>query len=328
MNIQIKGMGHFLPETVLSNKDLEKIVDTSEEWIIDRTGIRERRIADPKANTSDLAIEASRVALERAGIKAEELDLIVVGTATPDMVFPSTACLVQDALGARNAAAFDLSAGCTGFIYALVVAEKFLNSTGCNNALVIGAEVLSRITDYSDRNTCVLFGDGAGAAVLGKGNSDAGIICSFLGADGSGGPFLQVPAGGCALPASEDTVKSRLHFIRMNGNEIFRFATRITMEASDRLLSMAKMTYDDIDFFVPHQSNLRIIKTAQKRMNLPLEKTLINVDKFGNMSAACIPVALSMAEEEGRIKPGHIVLMVSFGAGLTYGGALIRWGRD
>lgn len=328
MKIKIMGIGHALPEKVLTNKELENIVNTTESWIIERTGILERRIADKQTATSDLSYQAALMALERSGIKAEEIDLIIVGTLTADMLLPSTACIVQDKIGACNAAAFDLGAGCTGFVYALTVAEKFLQSDQYKYALVIGAEVLSCVTDYTDRNTCVLFGDGAGAVVLGKGSGEAGIINTYLGADGSGAKHLCVPAGGSRMPASAETIKDKMHFLRMNGNEIFRFATRITTVVSEKLLNMAGLSYSDIDIFIPHQSNLRIIKTAMKRMKLPEEKILINIREFGNMSAACIPVGLSVAEQEGRLKPGDLVLMVAFGGGLTYGGALVRWGRD
>jgi 3-oxoacyl-[acyl-carrier-protein] synthase-3 len=328
MKTQILGIGHALPPKVLTNNELEKMVDTTEEWIIERTGIRERRIADNNTATSDLSYQASLMALERSGISAEEIDLIIVGTLTPDMLLPSTACFVQDKLGAINAAAFDVAAGCTGFVYALTTAKKFLQSPQYKYALVIGGEVLSCVTDYADRNTCVLFGDGAGAVVLGKGSGDSGIINTYLGADGSGAKHLYVPAGGSRMPASLQTVNDRMHFMRMNGNEIFRFATRITLEISNKLLEMAGLDYKDVDIFIPHQSNLRIIKTAMKRMKIPEEKTLINIRDFGNMSAACIPVGLSLAEQEGRLNPGDLVLMVAFGGGLTYGGALVRWGRD
>ncbi len=322
------GMGHALPERILDNKELEQIVDTNDQWIVERTGIRERRIADQGIATSDLACQAAVVALEHAGVKAEELDLIIVATASPDMLFPATACLVQDKIGAAHAAAFDLSAGCTGFVYALTVAEKMLLASDYNHALVIGAETLSRLTDYTDRNTCVLFGDGAGAAVLGKADSENGIFTAYLGSDGSGAEHLCLPAGGSARPASLQTIEDRLHYIKMNGKEIFRFATKITVELSDKILAGAGMGYQDINLFVPHQSNMRIIKTAMKWMNMSEDRTIINVDKFGNMSSACLPVALSIAEEEGRVKPGDIVLMVAFGAGLTYGGVLLRWGRS
>lgn len=328
MRAQILGVGHALPERRLTNQELEQMVDTSDQWIVERSGIRERRIADPPTKCSDLAYQAAAMALQRAGIAARQLDLIIVATATPDMSFPSTACIVQDLLGASNAAAFDLEAGCTGFIYGLDVAHKYLLSEDYNYILIIGAEVLSRIINYKDRNTCVLFGDGAGAAVMGKGHDGYGLLSSVIGADGSGARFLTLPAGGTAIPASLETVQNGLHFVQMNGNEVFRFASRILPEISSKVLQKAGYTYSDIDIFVPHQANIRIIKTAMKRMNIPAEKTLINLDKYGNISAACIPVALSQAEEEGRLKAGDLVLLAAFGAGLTYGGGLLRWGRD
>lgn len=321
-------MGHALPAAILNNHQLEQMVDTSDEWILERTGIRERRIAAPNETTADLSYQAAKMALERSATAAQDLDLIIVGTSTPDMLFPSTACLVQERLGADNAAAFDVEAGCTGFIYALTIAEKFLLSPEYKKILVIGAEVLSRFTDYTDRNTCVLFGDGAGAVVVGKGEGESGVLSSFLGADGSGGEHLSMPAGGSAIPASQESIEQRLHYIKMDGNKIFRFATKIIVKVSEKLLTRAGLAYQDIDIFIPHQANLRIIKTAMKRMGIPAERTLINLDQFGNMSAACIPVALSMAEEEGKLRKGDLILMVAFGAGLTYGGILLRWGRD
>lgn len=328
MKIQIYGVGHALPARILTNQELERMVDTNDQWIVERTGIRERRIGAPGTATSDLAYEAAQMALERAGIKAEQVDLIIVATSTPDMLFPSTACLVQERLGAWNAAAFDLSAGCTGFVYALSVAEKFLLSPDNKYILVIGAEMCSRMVDYSDRNTAILFGDGAGAAVVGRGDGGNGILSAYLGADGRGARHLYMPAGGSAIPASHETVENKMHFARMNGQEIFKFATSIIPEVGDRLLGEAGLRYEDIDFFVPHQANLRIIKTAIKRSEIPLEKTLLNIQKYGNMSAACIPVALSEAELEGKLKAGDLVLMIAFGAGLTFGGILLRWGRS
>lgn len=327
MKVKILGMGHALPDKILSNKDLEMMVDTSDEWIKERTGIDERRIGEKGLTTSDLCEKAARHALLKAGVKPEELGLIVVATVTPDMMFPSTSCIVQDKLGAYNAAAFDLGAGCTGFIYALSVAEKFLLASEHKYALVIGADMLSRITDYTDRATCILFGDGAGAAVLGKEEGECGIMATYLGADGGGAGLLYMPAGGAKLPSSEETVKNRLHYIKMNGNEVFRFATRIMGTVSDKLIQMAGITYDEIDYFVPHQANIRIIQTAMKKMDIGEEKTVINLERFGNMSAASVPVAMSEADEEGKFKEGDLILTVAFGAGLTFGGALIRWGR-
>ena len=328
MKVQIYGMGHALPARILTNQELEQMVDTSDQWIVERTGIRERRIGAAGTATSDLAYEAARMALERAGVKAGQVDLIIVATATPDMLFPSTACLVQERLQASNAAAFDLAAGCTGFVYALSVAEKFLLSPDNKYILVIGAEMCSRMVDYSDRNTAVLFGDGAGAALVGGGNGENGMLGTYLGAEGSGAKYLYMPAGGSAMPASHETVENKMHYVRMNGQEIFKFATSILPAVGDRLLAQSGLRYEDVDLFVPHQANLRIIKTAIKRSQIPLEKTLLNIHKYGNMSAACIPVALSEAEQEGKLKAGDLVLMIAFGAGLTYGGALLRWGKD
>lgn len=328
MYIQVMGMGHALPSKILSNKELETMVDTSHEWIVERTGVLERRIADPQTTTSDLCYQAALMALNNAGIEAEQLDLIIVGTTSPDMLFPSTACIIQERLQAFNAAAFDMEAGCTGFIYALAVAEKFLLSPTFNHVLVIGADLCSRFVDYTDRNTCILFGDGAGAAVLGKGSSKPGLLNTHIAADGRGGKHLYMPAGGSATPASVESVEGKLHFIKMNGNEIFRFASKVVVEIANILLDECGLQYQDIDLFIPHQANLRIIQTAMKRMSIPAEKTIINLDKFGNMSAACIPVALSMASAEGRLKSGDLVLMIAFGAGLTYGGAILSWGRD
>ncbi|HEX3011274.1 MAG TPA: beta-ketoacyl-ACP synthase III [Syntrophomonadaceae bacterium] len=328
MKAQIKGTGFFLPARILSNHDLESMVDTNSLWIEERTGILERRIGDNNMATSDLCYQAAHMALEHSGIEPQDIDLIIVATVTPDMPFPSTACIIQERLKAVNASAFDLEAGCTGFIYALSVAEKILLASNMKNVLVIGAEMLSRITDYEDRSTCILFGDGAGAVILGKGESNYGILSSMLGADGSGADLLYMPAGGSKLPSSRETVENRQHYIKMNGNEVFRFATSTIPKVCNELLASADLTYKDIDLFVPHQANLRIIKTAMKHMKLSPDCVLTNMDRFGNMSSASIPVALSLAEQEGRIKPGDLILTVGFGAGLTYGGAIIRWGSD
>jgi 3-oxoacyl-[acyl-carrier-protein] synthase-3 len=328
MTAQIKGTGYALPERILSNYDLESMVNTNNQWIQDRTGITERRIGDSNTATSDLCYEAALMALNHSGVHPKDINLIIVATVTPDMLFPSTACIIQDRLQAYNASAFDLEAGCSGFIYGLTVAEKFLLAPDVQNVLVIGAETLSKITDYQDRSTCILFGDGAGAAVVSKGHKNYGILSSMIGADGRGANLLYMPAGGSRLPSSIKTIEDRQHFIKMNGNEVFRFATKKMNELSSQLLEAAGLNYSDIDLFVPHQANLRIIKTAMKHMDMPMEKVLINIDRFGNMSSASIPVALSMAEQEGRLKAGDIVLTVAFGAGLTFGGAVIRWGSD
>ncbi|HSV32419.1 MAG TPA: beta-ketoacyl-ACP synthase III [Atribacteraceae bacterium] len=322
--VKILGIGTGIPEACLTNRDLERMVETSDEWITSRSGIAARRIAAHDEPASALAVTASRKALEDAGIDASELDLIIVATVTPDMLFPATACLVQNEIGARKAACFDLEAGCTGFVYALSIAEKYLTGGGGRKALVIGVETLSKIVDWQDRSTCVLFGDGAGAAVLGLA-SEPGIYATYLGADGSGGRLLELPAGGSRFPASSETLSERLHFIHMNGNEVFKFAVRIMEEASREVLRRAGMSIEVVDLFIPHQANIRIIHAAAKRLAVSPDRIFVNVHKYGNTSSASIPIALSEAREEGRIQDGSLVLLVGFGAGLTWGSALIRW---
>ncbi|NLB18688.1 MAG: ketoacyl-ACP synthase III [Syntrophomonadaceae bacterium] len=327
MTSVVLGIGTAVPDKILTNLELESMVDTTDEWILSRTGIEERRIADPAQATSDLALSASKLALERAGISADELDLILVATVTPDMIFPATACILQEALGAVNAGAFDLSAGCSGFIYALTIADQFLRGGKCRYVLIAAAETLSRITNYEDRNTCILFGDGAGAAVLGQGSKPYGIISTYIGADGSGESLLHVPAGGSRLPASQETIGKDLHYIHMQGNEVFKFAVSIIPDCITRVLKESGMAIENVDHFVFHQANRRILKTAVKRMNLPWEKLIVNLEKYGNISAASIPLALGEAVEDGRVKEGDLVMMVAFGAGLTMGAALVRWGE-
>ena len=324
---QILGTGYAVPDRVLTNRELESMVDTSDEWIITRTGIRERRICSPDWATSDLALLAAEKAIKNAGIEAGDLDLILVATVTPDMIFPSTACLLQGRLGADKAAAFDISAGCTGFIYALAVADRFLMAGDYRYILVVGAETLSRITDYTDRNTCVLFGDGAGAVVVGRGSGANGILSTYLAADGSGESLLYLPAGGSRMPATHQTVDEHLHYIRMQGNEVFRFAVNAIPECVRQVLEPAGVSIDEIDHFVFHQANIRILQTAVKRMKIPWEKTIVNIERYGNMSAASIPLAIAEAVEEGIIHPGQLLVMVGFGAGMTMGSALVRWGR-
>jgi 3-oxoacyl-[acyl-carrier-protein] synthase-3 len=316
-----------VPERILNNQDLELMVDTSDDWILSRTGIRERRICGPDQATSDLALSAAEQALKESGIEASDLDLILVATVTPDMVFPSTACLLQARLGASNAAAFDISAGCTGFVYALAVADRFLKTGDYRYVLVVAAETLSRITDYTDRNTCVLFGDGAGAMVLGRGTGPSGILSTYLGADGTGESLLYVPAGGSRIPTSQQTVSEHLHYIRMQGNEVFRFAVTTIPECVRRVLEPAGVSINEVDHFIFHQANLRILQTAAKRMRIPWDKMLINIERYGNMSAACIPLAVAEAVDDNMIQPGQLLLMVAFGAGLTMGSTLVRWGR-
>lgn len=314
-----------MPEQILTNSDLEKIVETNDEWIVSRTGIRERHIAAPHEATSDLAYEAALKALESAGMKAEDLELIIVATITPDTSFPSTACILQDKLGAKGAAAFDLSAACSGFVYSLATATNFIKTGMYNNALVIGADTLSRITDYTDRNTCVLFGDGAGAVILGEVPEGRGFQSFDLGAEGAGGSLLKLEAGGSRLPASAQTIEDKKHFIYMNGREVFKFAVRVMGTATERVLSKAGLGKENIDLFVPHQANIRIIQSAMQRLDLPEEKVVVNVDRYANTSAASIPLALVEAAEEGRMKEGDTVLMVGFGGGLTWGASVLIW---
>ncbi|QNO15661.1 ketoacyl-ACP synthase III [Alkalicella caledoniensis] len=323
-NVKIAGVGYSVPEKILTNKDLEKIVDTSDEWITQRTGIQERRVAAKGEPTSFFATIAAQKALEMSGIQAEEIDLIIVGTVTPDMAFPSTACIVQKNIGAKKAAAFDLEAACTGFIYGMSVATSFIENNIYKNVLVIGAETLSTIVDYEDRNTCILFGDGAGAVVLTK-SEEKQVLAIDLGADGTGGDLLSRPAGGSLNPITEENIKNREHFVKMAGQEVFKFAVNIMNETSKKCIEKAGLTNENIDFFIPHQANIRIIESAVKRLKISPEKVYINLDKYGNMSAASIPVALGEAVEKGLIKKGDNVLMVGFGGGLTWGGTLIKW---
>ncbi|HBT20030.1 MAG TPA: 3-oxoacyl-ACP synthase [Peptococcaceae bacterium] len=323
--VGILGTGICLPEKVLTNKDLEKMVDTSDEWIRTRTGIVERRIADPDTPTSVLAEKAARMALKNARIKAEDIGLIIVATVTPDMIFPATACLVQNRLGAISAAAFDLEAGCSGFIYGLVSGAQFVASGVYDYVLVIGAETLSRIVNWEDRNTCVLFGDGAGAVVIGPVPNGYGLLGIDLGSDGSGADLLDVPGGGSLNPATKYTVENKMHFLRMNGNEVFKFAVRIIGDSSIRALMSAGLKKEEIDFLIPHQANIRIIQAAVKRLKLSNDKVYVNLDRYGNTSAASVPIALHEAYEEGLIKKDSIIVLVAFGAGLTWGAAVIRW---
>lgn len=321
----IIGIGSCVPEKVLTNFDLEKIVDTTDEWIVTRSGIRARRIVNEGVAASDLATEAARRALESASLKPEELDLIICATITGDMPFPATSCLIQDRLGAKNAGAFDLQAGCSGWVYALSVATQFILTGVYERVLVVGVDILTSVTDWTDRSTCVLFGDAAGAAVIGPTSSDNGILSVHLGADGSGGDLLKIDAGGSRMPASEETVRQRLHYIKMNGREVFKFAVRIMSEASMKALDACGLTTNDVDLFVPHQANIRIIEAAAERLNIPSEKVFVNVQNYGNTSAASIPLALDEAYRFGRIKPGNVVVVVGFGAGLTWASSVLKW---
>lgn len=323
--VGIIGTGKYVPERIITNQQLEQMVETNDEWIVTRTGISERRMAAPEEATSDLAYEASKAAIAAAGLTVEDIDLIIVATITPDMAFPSTSCLLQEKLGAKQAAAFDLSAACSGFIYGLATATSMISSGLYKHVLVVGAETLSRITDYTDRNTCILFGDGAGAVVLGKVAEGRGFKSFQLGADGGGGELLKVSGGGSRMPATEESVASRQHFIHMAGNDVFKFAVRIMGSAAEEALRKADMTKDQIDLLIPHQANIRIIQSALNRLNLPEEKCMINLNNYGNMSAASIPVALAEAVEQNRVKEGDALVFVGFGGGLTWGASVLIW---
>ena len=322
---KIVGLGKYVPPKVLTNADLEKMVDTSDEWISTRTGIKERHIVKKGEATSDLAYEAAKQALKHSQIKAKNLDLIIVATITPDTQFPSTACYLQSYLGAKNAACFDISAACAGFPYALAMAWQFLKSGFYRNTLVIGAEVLTSITDWEDRSTCVLFGDGAGAAVLVPCRAKTGILNCYLGGDGSLGDMLILPAGGSRRPATQETIKKRLHYIKMRGNEVFKIAVRIMVDTAKKTLAGCDLTTKDIDLLVPHQANSRIINAVAKRLDLSSQQVFVNIDRYGNMSSASSAIALCEAYEEGRIKKGNIVVLDAFGGGIVWGGCAIKW---
>ncbi|RNB54719.1 ketoacyl-ACP synthase III [Brevibacillus gelatini] len=324
-SVGILATGSYTPERVLSNFDLEKMVETTDEWIVSRTGIRERRICSPEQASSDLAYEAAKKALERANISAEQLDMIIVATVTPDMMFPSTACILQEKLGAKRAAALDVSAACTGFLYGITTAAQFIANGLYKYVLVVGVETLSKITNYKDRNTCVLFGDGAGAAVIGEVREGFGFQSFELGADGAGGELLCLPAGGSRIPASSETVEKNLHYLSMAGSEVFKFAVRVMNSATEAVLSKAGVDRENIDLLVPHQANKRIIDSAVQRFGLSEDKVVINLDRYGNMSSASIPVALDEAIAAGRVKEGDNVILVGFGGGLTWGATLLKW---
>jgi 3-oxoacyl-[acyl-carrier-protein] synthase-3 len=323
----IVGWGKYVPKRVLSNSALSQMVDTSDEWIQTRTGIHERHLVEKGETTASMAIHAARQALDIAQINPIQLGLIIVATATPDYLFPSTACLVQDALGATNAAAFDLSAGCTGFIYGLSVAANSLAAGAYKTAMVIGAETLSTIIDWSDRATCVLFGDGAGAVILQAEQNEGGVLATSLGSDGSGAKLLWLPAGGSQMPASESTLAKGLHFIHMNGREIFRFAVKVMHTATCEVIEKSGHSLSDLALLIPHQANQRIIDAAARSMNLPSEIMFSNVERYGNTSAASIPIALCEAVEMNRIQSGDLIVCVGFGAGLTWGAIAIQWSR-
>jgi 3-oxoacyl-[acyl-carrier-protein] synthase III len=316
--VSITGLGTYTPDRVLTNAELSELVDTSDEWIMERTGIRERRIAAPEQAMTDLALPAARIALERAGVKSTELDLIIVATVTPDMMFPTTGSLLGDLLPAPNAAAYDLLAGCTGFVYALAQAHAMVASGLSKKALVVGGDVLSKILDWTDRSTLVLFGDGAGAVVLER-VEEGGFLGFELGADGGGGKHLWLPGSGSRTFENADKL------VKMNGREVFKFATRVMVSSAEALLAELGRTIEDVDVYVPHQANTRIIDYATKKLGIPEDRVIVNVDKYGNTSSGSIPLALADAEAEGRLEPGATVLMTGMGAGLTWGSALMEW---
>jgi len=323
----IIGWGHYVPEHVLTNADLEQMVETNNEWIMSRTGIRERRVAAPDETTATLGASAARKALAVAHLDPSDLDLIMVATATPDYFFPSTACVVQSLLGVTRIPAFDIGAACSGFIYALATATQFIRTGVYSRILVIGAETLTRLTDYTDRRTCVLFGDGAGAVVLEATDQRRGLLSLTLGADGSGGDLLRAPGGGFTLPVTQEIIDRRAQYITMEGSEVFKFAVRTMGDAAIEAIARAGMHFREIDMLIPHQANLRIIEATAKRLDLPRDRVWVNIDRYGNTSAATIPISISEASDRGLLHEGANLLLVAFGGGLTWGASVIRWGR-
>lgn len=322
---RIIATGSYLPDKILTNSELEGRVDTTNEWIIERTGIKERRIAEASQATSDLAYEASKTALSNSGLKPKDIDIIIVATVTGDMPFPATACILQDKLGAKNAAAFDINAACSGFVYGLSVANAFIKSGSAVRVLVTGAEILSRATDWEDRTTCVLFGDGAGAVLLEATEAERGIISAKIHSDGGMWDLLNIPGGGSKYPASKETLKAKLHCIKMKGNETFKVAVRTLETLVIETLRDNNISPSQLSLLIPHQANLRIIQATAKRLNLPMEKVVVNLDRYGNTSAASIPIALDEAARSGRVKEGAYILLEAFGGGLTWAAALIKW---
>ena len=322
---RITGTGSYVPEKVLSNSDLEKMVDTSDEWITERTGIKERRIAKNLQAASDLGIEASKKAMHSAGIKPKDIDLIIVATVTPDMPLPSTASIIQGRLGAKNAAAFDLNATCSGFLYGMAVVDSFIKTKGFKKILLIGSEVLSRVTDWEDRTTCVLFGDGAGAVVIEPTGQNRGIMSTHIHSDGNLWDLICLPGGGSRHPASKESLKDKLHYIKMKGNETFKVAVRTLESLVIDTLKANKIKPSQLAMLIPHQANMRIIQATAKRLNLPMDKVVVNIDKYGNTSSASIPIALDEAVRTNKIRNGDYILLEAFGGGLTWASALIRW---
>jgi 3-oxoacyl-[acyl-carrier-protein] synthase-3 len=325
ISAHITGTGSAVPKKILTNFDLEKMVDTSDEWIKERTGIKERRIADKETAASDLALEASQKAMQEAKVTADDIDFIIVGTVTPDFPLPSAACILQDRLGVKNAGIMDILAACSGFIYGLSIAQAYIMSEKYKTILVIGVEILSKITDWTNRDTCVLFGDGAGAAVVQAVNSDKGIIATYLSGDGSLANLLHIPVGGTRTPLTPENILHKDHFIQMKGSEVFKSAVRSMGDAAQKVIDMSGISQQDVDLLIPHQANIRIIEATAKRIKLPLDKVYINIDRYGNTSAASVPIALDEARKNGKIKDGSNVVLVAFGAGFTWGSALIKF---
>lgn len=321
----ISAVGSYVPEKVLTNADLEKRIDTTDEWITTRTGIKERRIADDDEHTSDMAAHAAKRALERAEVDPAEVDLIILATITPDMPFPATACLVQEKIGAHNAAAFDIEAACSGFVYALEIGQQFIMSRTYDTVLVIGAEKLSSIMDWEDRNTCVLFGDGAGAAVLQNRENSHGLLTACMGADGRKASILSQPGGGCLHPATAKTVSDRLHFLRMDGKDVFKSAVNAMATAAREALGRCELEIDRIKCIIPHQANMRILKAVGDRLGASEDQVFSNLERYGNTSAASVAIALDEAVEQGKVERGDLILLLVFGAGLTWGAAIIEW---
>ena len=321
----ITGIGTYLPDKVLTNYDLEKMVDTTNDWIIQRTGIKERRIVENGVTTSDIATQASLRAMEDAGVSPKDLDMIITSTITPDHIFPSTSCYIQQKIGATRACAFDILAACAGFIYAMSIGQSFINSGAMKTVLVVGAECLSKITDYTDRSTCVLFGDGAGAVIIQRNPVKHEILSSILAADGSEADVLIMPGGGARNPASLESVQQRLHYIQFKGKEVFKLAINNITNLIIETTRENGLTLNDIDLIIPHQSNLRIIEATMEKLGLPMEKAFVNIDKYGNTSSASVPIAIDEARREGRLRKGNIVMLVAFGGGLTWGSSVIRW---
>jgi 3-oxoacyl-[acyl-carrier-protein] synthase-3 len=322
---RIIATGSYAPPKVLTNFDLEKMVETTDEWIISRSGIRERRIVETNVSTSDLGTQAALRALNAAGLSPEDLDFIITGTNSPDMSFPCTGCFIQAKIGAKKAAAFDVSAGCTSFIHALSLADKFIKEDPSRKVMVLGAEIMSKVTDWTDRATCVLFGDGAGAIILVGEEGERGVLSTHLHSDGSLWELLYMPGGGSANPSSYETVDKRMHYIKMAGNQLFKVAVRALADVSQEALKFNGLKNEDIEIMIPHQANTRIVEAMAKMINFPMEKIFLNIDKYGNTSSATIPIAMDEVQREGKVKAGDLMLLCSFGTGVTWGSAVIRW---